>query len=82
MEICPYEFNLPFGISANRNFCVFKSIENIYYLVYSKKSDIISYSLNDMKIQNKIAINNNENMSYYIHIMGHLFDKVNKRDLI
>ena len=84
MEICPYEFNFPFGISANRNFCVFKSIENIYYLVYSKKFDIFSYNLNDMKIQNKIAINNFENKGcyYYVHILGHLFDKVNKRDLI
>ena len=83
MEICPYRFNLSSKINTNNNnFCVFKSIENIYYLVYTNKFDIISYNLNDMKIQNKININYNENLGFYHHIIGHFFDKKNKRDLI
>jgi len=83
MEICPYRFNLSSKINTdNSNFCVFKSIENIYYLVYVNKYDIISYNLNDMKIQNKITINYNEYLDCYHHIMGHFFDKINKRDLI
>jgi len=83
MEICPYRFNLSSKINSDNNsFCVFKSIKNIYYLVYTNKYDIISYNLNDMKIQNKINIKYNENLGFYHHIMGHFFDKINKRDLI
>ena len=83
MEICPYRFNLSSKINTdNSNFCVFKSIENIYYLVYVNKYDIISYNLNDMKIQNKITINYNEHLDSYHHIIGHFYDKINKRDLI
>ena len=70
MEICPYRFNLSSKINTNNNnFCVFKSIENIYYLVYTNKFDIISYNLNDMKIQNKININYNENLGFFIILL-------------
>ena len=75
MEKDPYNINLSFEINTNRNyFLVFKSIEDISYLVYYNKG-IISYNLNDMKIQNKILIND----CYY---MRYFFDKTNKRDLI
>ena len=75
MENDLYSINLSYEITTKmNNFCVFKSIEDISYLVYYNH-DIISYNLNDIKIQNKIIIN-----SFYY--MRYFFDKANKRDLI
>jgi hypothetical protein len=75
MEKDLYNINLSFEFTASViNFLVFKSIENISYLVYYNNG-IISYNLNDMKIQNKFLINGFYDMRYF-------FDKTNKRDLI
>ena len=79
MEPFPYIFNLLLEVSSDNNFCVFKSIEDIFYLVYSYKKHIISYNLMDMKIQNKINITilYNKRSPYENHriIIKHSLDK-------
>ena len=75
MENDLYSINLSFEITTDMNyFCTFKSIEDISYLVYYNRG-IISYNLNEMKIQNKILINSFGYMRYF-------FDRANKRDLL
>ena len=63
----------------DKTFIVFKSIDDILYLIYSSgKGLIISYNLiNDEKICS-IKTNNNE----YITNFRHYLDKIKKRDLI
>ena len=63
----------------DKTFIVFKSIDDILYLIYSsEKGLIISYNLiNDEKICS-IKTNNNE----YITNFRHYLDKIKKRDLI
>ena len=82
----PYIFNLLLEVSSDNNFCVFKSIEDIFYLVYSYKKHIISYNLMDMKIQNKINITilYNKRSPYENHriIIKHSLDKKNKIDFL
>ena len=62
------------------NFITFKSINNIFYLIYTKrtgkkKCSIISYDLINNKIINEIKNNRHANFRYF-------FDKKEKRDLI
>ena len=58
-------------------FCVFKSINNIFHLIYlNKKSFIISYDLTNSKIITKIKLKNVDIEIKYF------FDSIHKRDLI
>ena len=86
MEPILYNFNLLLEVSSDNNFCVFKSIEDNFYLVYSYNDHIISYNLNDMKIQNKINIkilyNKSSPNEYHIIIIEHSIDKKNKNDFL
>ena len=86
MEPFLYNFNLLLEVSSNNNFCVFKSIEDNFYLVYSYNDHIISYNLIDMKIQNKINITilYNKRSPYENHriIIKHSLDKKNKNDFL
>ena len=64
------------------NFITFKSINNIFYLIYTKrtgkkKCSIISYDLINNKIINEIKA-----YQYNIECMRYYLDSVNKRDLI
>ena len=59
-------------------FCLFESIGNIHYLVYTKERSIIFYDLNSNNILNEIKnshLKNVTNLRYY-------FEEINKRDLI
>ena len=59
--------------------CAFKSIDNIYYLIYSTDTNsIISYNIIKKQIINEIK---NAHLTAVIHFSHHL-DKKNKRDLI
>ena len=65
----------------DNTFCVFKSINNIFYLIFStekKLGSIIFYNLIDNKIMNEIK------NAYEMHITNfrHYLDNINKRDLL
>ena len=63
----------------DNSFCVFKSINNILYLIYvNDNKSIISYDLNNMKKVNQIKSPHNDYISYFRHYL----DKINKRDLL
>ena len=63
----------------DNTFCVFKSINDILYLLYSNShKSIISYDLIDNKKINEIKKAHN----YYITNFRHYFENINKRDLI
>ena len=68
-----------FTFGPENTFTIFKSINDILYLIYSNKNNsIISYNLNNNKILNEIKkahIN-------YITSFRNCFDNINKRDLI
>ena len=59
-------------------FIVFKSIDDILYLIYSSGTSIISLNLLDFKIINEIKNAYTCNISYF----NYIFDELNKRDLI
>ena len=64
----------------DNSFCVFKSIDNILYLIYqNKQKSIISYNLIDNIVMNEIK---NPHRYYYIDMLNHYFDEMNKRDLL
>ena len=58
--------------------CIFTSIDNILYLLYSKNNSIICYNLIDKKIM--IIINNAH--PDYIRNFSHYLDKKDNRDLL
>ena len=58
------------------NFCAFKSINNILFIIYSKSKLIISYNLVKNKKVSEIKTEAN------IHMIKHYYNKVNKIDLI
>ena len=63
----------------DNTFCVFKSFNNILFLIYTnKRNSIISYNLIDYKIINEIKNAHQHSISNF----RHFFDKNNKRDLI
>ena len=66
--------------SFDNTFCVFKSINNIYYLIYSNKNIIISYNIIDNKKMHTIKGSNKVNE--YITNFRHYLDINNKRDLL
>lgn len=60
-------------------YCLFKSIEHIYYLIYSNISkSIISYNL----LENKKIIQINNAHNKYITNFRHYLDKIYKKDLL
>ena len=60
-------------------FCVFKSIDEVFYLIFTDlEGSIISYNLVDNKKINEIRDENNE----LIKCIRHYLDEANKRDLI
>ena len=61
-------------------FCVFKSIDDIFYLVYSNKNSILSYNIIDNTKINEIKNANDKNK--FITNFRHYFDKTNNRDLL
>jgi len=66
-------------VDLDNSFCVFNSINNILYLVYtSKTNSIIFYDLNNNKKINEIKSFQIEFISNYRHIL----DIKNKRDLV
>ena len=63
----------------DNTFSVFKSIDNILYLIYTNNNkSIISYNLLDNKIIKEIKDAHNE----YISNFRHYLDNINQRDLI
>ena len=69
-----YVFN-----NLDNSFCSFKSINNIYYLIYvNMYNSLISYDL----IDNKKIIEIKNAHSKYITNLRHYLDKLNKRDLV
>ena len=67
------------NIDLDNTFCTFKSIYDIFYLVYSNKNkSIIFYNLIDFKKINEIKKAHNK----YIINFRHYLDKINKRDLM
>ena len=63
--------------NAENTFVVFKSINNILYLIYSNKNNsFICYDLDNSKKIKEI----NENI--HVYVFRHNFDEKNKRDLI
>ena len=65
--------------TLDNSFCVFKSLNNIFYLIYSNEHfSIISYDLNNNKIINTIF----KAHEYYITNFRHFLDIINKRDLL
>ena len=65
--------------SFNNTFCVFYSVDNILYLIYSNKKSIISYNIIDNKKLSEIKNASKEN---FITNFRHHFDIKNKRDLL
>ena len=63
----------------DNSFCIFKSINNIFYLIYCNIDGyIIAYDIIDNKIIIEIKIANKEHISCFKHYL----DKINERDLI
>ena len=67
------------GLWLDNSFCVFKSFNNILYLIYAdKKNSIISYNLIDEKKINEIKKAHRASITNF----RHFFDKNSKRDFI
>ena len=65
--------------NSNNTFCVFKSINDLYFLIYtSKNNSIISFDLNSNQKVNEIKNAHQPDITYYRHYN----DKNIKRDLI
>ena len=63
----------------DNSFCIFKSINNILYLIYANDNkSMVSYDLNNMKKVNEVKKPHNDYISY----LRHYLDKINKRDLL
>ena len=63
----------------NDSFCIFKSIEDILYLIYSTKNNsIIFYNIVDSKKMNTIKNAHTQHITSFRHFL----DNFNKRDLI
>ena len=59
-------------------FCVFKSVNNILYLIYSSLKSIICYNIIDNKKINEIKNAHNKDITNFRHCL----DKINHRDLV
>ena len=71
------EKNIITRFVADNAICVFNSINNILYLIYSKNNSIISYDLVNKKITTEIKNAHNKNDIRFRHYL----DRINKRDL-
>ena len=66
-------------VNLENTFTVFKSINNIFYLIYeTSHKSIICYDLNNQKKINELKNTNKE----YITNFKHYLNEINKRDLI
>jgi WD40 repeat protein len=67
------------SMDLDNTFTVFRTINDILYLIYSTESkSIICYDLENQKIINKVKKSHNE----YITNFKYYFDNINKRDLL
>ena len=66
--------------SFDNTFCVFNSINDILYLIYSNKNMIISFNIIENKLINKIK--NCNDKDNFITNFRHYLDIKNKRDLV
>ena len=65
--------------NLDNTFCIFKSINDIFYLIYSNHNNsIISYNLSDNKKINEIKYAHDYSITNYRYFL----DKYNKRDLV
>ena len=65
--------------SFDNTFDLFKSIDNIIYMIYTNKNrSIISYNVLSNEIINQVKKSHNE----YISNFKHYLDKINRRDLL
>jgi len=63
----------------SEEFCIFKSVDNILYLIYANKNNsIVSYNIIDNKKINEIK-NSHDN---YISNIKYIMDTTNKKELI
>ena len=63
----------------DNTFSLFKSFNNIFYIVYADKFySIIFLNLTTNQIINEIKHAHNDNITYF----SHYFDEINKRDLL
>ena len=66
-------------VSLSNSFIVFKSINNILYLIYGNKNkSIICYNLNEKRKIQELKNYHNEIISFFQHYL----DEINKRDLL
>ena len=65
------------GILDN-TFILFNSINDLLYLIYSKRNSIISFNLNNNKKINEIKNAHDEDISNFRHYL----DKINKIDFL
>lgn len=81
VSINPWDMNRDIQLikdSDNLNFCVFKSINNIHYLIYKNNLNyIISYDLTNFQKLSQIKFTD-----FDCDKIKHFLDKINKRDLI
>ena len=79
IKFCDYLSQNSYSLSTLCNaFCLFKSINDIIYLVYiDKNNSIICYNLINKQIINEI-----KNINGLIKCLKYYLDKINKRDLI
>ena len=67
------------GYYNDNTFSLFKSINNIFYVVYADQFySIIFLNLTTNQIINEIKHAHNNNITYF----NHYFDDINKRDLL
>ena len=66
-------------IDLDKTFTIFKSIDNLFYLIYSlRKETIISYNLDNQQKITEIKSGHKKSITNFRHYL----DKINKRDLI
>ena len=69
----------PFNNSFDNTFCIFESVDKIFYLIYSRIFyTIITYALINLKKISEIKKAHNKEITNFRHIL----DTLNKTDLI
>ena len=67
-----------FSAELNNTLTIFKSINGIFYLIYSKINSIINYDIINYKIISEIKKAHNSKITNFRHCS----DNINKRDLL
>jgi WD40 repeat protein len=67
-----------FSAELDNTFIIFKSINEIFYLIYSKMNSIINYDIINYKIRSEIKNAHNSTITNFRHCS----DSFNKRDLL